>query len=67
MNKIIYTLICGVLLCSLGCRKYVEIPPQNLRILQSTSDYQSLLYYGTIFDQSYSLPIYSGDDAGRLL
>jgi hypothetical protein len=66
MNKIIYTLICGVLLCSIstGCRNYVEIPPENLRILQTTSDYQSLLYYGVVFDPAYTLPIYSGDDAG---
>jgi hypothetical protein len=42
----------------------VEIPPENLRILQTTSDYQSLLYYGVVFDPSYTLPIYSGDDAG---
>jgi hypothetical protein len=64
MKKIIYTLICAVLLCSAGCRKYVEIPPMNLRVLEYTSDYQSLLYYSTLFDPAYSLPIFSGDDGG---
>ena len=66
MNKFIYSiLIAGILFFSTGCRKYVEIPPENVRILKLTSDYQALLYYSTTIDQAYFLPLYSGDDIGN--
>lgn len=65
MNKTLYTtLICSVLFCMSSCRKYVEIPPQNTKVLETTTDYQQLLYYGTLFDPSYYYPVFSGDDAG---
>lgn len=64
MKKILYTLICGVLLCSSACRKYVEIPPENLKVLSATSDYQALLNYGILFEVSYNSPVFSSDEMG---
>lgn len=65
MKKILYiTLVFGVLCCTTACRKYVEIPPEQTRLLKLTSDYQALLYNSTDFDPAYYLPIFSGDDVG---
>ncbi|TCC89954.1 RagB/SusD family nutrient uptake outer membrane protein [Pedobacter hiemivivus] len=64
MKKILYTLICGTVLCCAACRKYVEIPPENLKVLSATSDYQALLNYGITFEVSYSSPVLSSDDMG---
>lgn len=64
MKKIIYTLICGTLLCVSACRKYVEIPPENIKVLNKTSDYQQLLYNGNAFEGLYFYPVYAGDDVG---
>lgn len=65
MKKIIYvTLVLGILCCTTACRKYVEINPEQTRILKLTSDYQSLLYNSSKIQQAYYLPIFSGDDFG---
>src|ERR1700692_4859493 len=65
MKRIRYIILfTGVLLCFTACRKYVEIPPQQSRTLQFTSDYQDLLYNTAIFNLAYYYPIFSGDDAG---
>lgn len=65
MKKIIYTtLIGGVLVCTSACRKYVEIPPEQVKVLSTAADYQQLLYNSTTIDPAYYYPIFSGDDAG---
>jgi len=63
MLKPIYTALIGViLLCTAGCRKYVEIPPVNVKILKQTADFQALLYNSTLLEVSYSNPLYAADD-----
>lgn len=57
-------LIAGVLTGNTACRKYVEIPPSQSKVLSSTSDYQQLLYNSTVVEQAYYYPVFSGDDAG---
>jgi tetratricopeptide (TPR) repeat protein len=53
------------LLISAGaCRKYVEIPPEQVRALKYTSDYQALLNYSITIEPGYSYPVYSADDYG---
>ncbi|MBS7565173.1 RagB/SusD family nutrient uptake outer membrane protein [Mucilaginibacter sp. Bleaf8] len=54
---------CLVLLAS-ACRKYVEIPSQQERVLKRTSDYQSLLYSTTNIEPGYFYPIYAADEVG---
>lgn len=63
MKKLLYAIfISGILCGATACRKYVEIEPENLRVLKLTADYQNLLYNSTVMDLSYFKPIYSGDD-----
>ncbi|MBE9602431.1 RagB/SusD family nutrient uptake outer membrane protein [Pedobacter sp. MC2016-24] len=63
MKKLLYAIFISVILCgATACRKYVEIEPENLRVLKLTADYQNLLYNSTVMDLSYFKPIYSGDD-----
>ncbi|WP_442588809.1 RagB/SusD family nutrient uptake outer membrane protein [Pedobacter sp. AW31-3R] len=65
MQKIIYkVLLCGIIFCAVSCRKYVEIAPENTRVLELTSDYQQLLYNTTTTDRTYFMPLYAGDDMG---
>lgn len=65
MKKFIYTTLTLGILCGLAsCRKFVEIPTENLRVLKLTTDYQQLLYSTTTMDVSYYNPIFSGDDIG---
>jgi hypothetical protein len=65
MKKLIYSmLIGGVLTCTMACRKYVEIPPEQVKVLSTAADYQQLLYNSTTIDPAYYYPIFSGDDAG---
>jgi tetratricopeptide (TPR) repeat protein len=63
MNKLIYILmIGGILMGNAGCRKYVEIPPEQSKVLSTTTDYQQLLYNYNTIEQSYFYPLYSGDE-----
>lgn len=65
MNKLIYTtLILGILSCTTGCRKYVEIPSENLKVLKLTTDYQSLMYNTTTMNYTYLNPAYAASDYG---
>jgi hypothetical protein len=65
MKKFIYSvLILGVLSGTTACRKYVEIQPEQLRVLKLTTDYQGLLYNSTVMDLAYYYPVFSGDDIG---
>lgn len=54
----------AVAIVATGCRKYVEIPQEQQRVLQNTSDYQALLQNSTYFDRTYTYPLYAGDDIG---
>lgn len=64
MKKYIYTLLAMSLLSFSACRKYVEIPPEQTKILSTTEDYKQLMYNSSTTEQSYYYPIFSGDDAG---
>lgn len=65
MNKFIYTtLVFGVLCCTIACRKYVEIPSDNLKVLKLTSDYQQLMYNTTTMNYTYLYPAYAASDYG---
>lgn len=65
MKKLIYTvLLAGALMGNTACRKYVEIPPEQSKVLSNTVDYQDLLYNSSSIEQAYYYPIFSGDDAG---
>ena len=64
MLKYFYTIVISALLLGLaGCRKYVEVDPVNVRILNKTADYQALLYYSTLMETAYTNPIFASDDA----
>lgn len=63
MLKYIYTTLVGLVLFSAtGCRKYVEIPPVNIKVLKQTADYQALLYNSVLLELSYTNPLYASDD-----
>ncbi|CAM4014859.1 SusD family protein [Pedobacter westerhofensis] len=64
MKKRIYILFALGLLSFSACRKYVEIPPEQAKTLTTATDYTQLLYYTTGIEPGYSLPVFSGDDAG---
>ena len=65
MKKLIYTLLIGGALAGISaCRKYVEIPPEQVKILSTAADYQQLLYNSNVIDFGYYYPVYSGDDIG---
>ncbi|EHQ25240.1 RagB/SusD family nutrient uptake outer membrane protein [Mucilaginibacter paludis] len=64
MNKI-KILVFSLLLLSMGaCRKYVEIPPSQVRALKSTNDYQLLLNAGSTIEPGYYYPLFAADDFG---
>ena len=65
MKKLIYTiLIGGILTSTMACRKYVEVPPLQTKLLVNAVDYQQLLQNTTDIDPAYYLPLFSGDDVG---
>jgi len=65
MNKIISTIFISIILLSTsGCRKYVEVDPGQIKILETTAQYQQLLYNSNTMDLSYTYPVFSGDDFG---
>lgn len=66
MKKFIYSLMCILLLCSTACRKYVEVPPENLTLLRTTAQFLQLLNSATMFDPSYYMPLFSADDVGSV-
>jgi hypothetical protein len=46
-----------------ACRKYVEIPPENVRELKYTKDYQALLYNSSgQMEKSPYYPVFAGDE-----
>ena len=55
-------MIGALLLGATGCRKYVEVAPVNIKILEKTADYQALLYNSTLLETSYTNPIFAADD-----
>jgi hypothetical protein len=58
-------MVLACLLVSVGaCRKYVEIPPEQVRALKYTTDYQALLNYSITIEPGYLYPVYSADDYG---
>ncbi len=63
-NLINMALICGAMILSTGCRKYVEIEPEQARELKYFTDYEQLLNNGTAMSPSHQLAIFSGDDCG---
>lgn len=65
MKKLInIALICCILIAATGCRKYVEIEPEQARELKFFTDYEQLLNNGTTISPSHNLAVYSGSDCG---
>ena len=64
MNKYIAIILLIGILSGTSCRKYVEITPEQTKVLTDASDYQSLLYNTTKIEPAYYYPIFSGDDIG---
>lgn len=64
MKKLLVILSIVSLLTAAGCRKYVEIPPEQQRVLSTASDYMLLMNNSFTTEQSYFYPVFSGDDAG---
>lgn len=60
MTRSIYFI--AVVLLLAGCRKYVEIDQIGKRTLTYTKDYRALLDNTSLFEGSFGLAIYSGDD-----
>ncbi|WP_256010619.1 RagB/SusD family nutrient uptake outer membrane protein [Desertivirga xinjiangensis] len=66
MKRYIYKgLMLITVLAHSACRKYVEISPEQIRVLKRTSDFQQLLYNSTTFDPAYYLPVLAADDTGN--
>ncbi|UEG55184.1 RagB/SusD family nutrient uptake outer membrane protein [Mucilaginibacter daejeonensis] len=64
MNNFRILILSCLVFCASACRKYVEIPPEQVRALKYTTDYQALLNYGQTIEPGYSYPIYMADDFG---
>ncbi|MEH3112410.1 RagB/SusD family nutrient uptake outer membrane protein [Pedobacter terrae] len=64
MKKLLFILAITSLIFIAGCRKYVEIAPEQQRVLSTTSDYMMLMNNSFTNEQSYYYPVLSGDDAG---
>ncbi|WP_345952820.1 RagB/SusD family nutrient uptake outer membrane protein [Mucilaginibacter sp. PAMB04168] len=64
MNKVNLLILSCLLLCASACRKYVEIPPESVRALKYTSDYQALLNAGLTIEPGYYYPVLMADDYG---
>jgi hypothetical protein len=65
MKKLInMALICCAVILATGCRKYVEIEPEQARELKFFTDYEQLLNNGTAISPSHHLAVYSGSDCG---
>jgi hypothetical protein len=64
MKKIIYIIFAVGLLSVSACRKYVEIPPEQTKILSNTADYLQLMYNSFEMEKGYFYPVFSGDDVG---
>lgn len=60
-----YLLLIAVTTCCFGlqsCRKYVEVEQYNRRELKYTTDFEYLLNNTTVFGNTYSTPVLTGDD-----
>lgn len=57
-------LVCCAIMLATGCRKYVEIEPEQARELKFVTDYEQLLNNGTAISPSHHLAVYSGSDCG---
>lgn len=64
MNKVKILILSFLLFGATACRKYVEIPPESVRALKNTSDYQLLLNAGSNIEPGYLYPLYMADDFG---
>lgn len=49
---------------TVSCRKYVEIPIEGKRVLETTDDYQALLNNPNTMLRTYTFPLYTSDDMG---
>src|SRR5882757_2219282 len=64
MKHVLYISLACFVLATTACRKYVEIPAENVRELKYTKDYQALLYNGTgLVEKAYYYPVWSSDEA----
>lgn len=66
MNKVKILLLCGLMIAATSCRKYVEIAPEQVRALKTTSDYSLLLNAGLTIEPGYLYPVYMADDFGAV-
>ncbi|WP_295771669.1 RagB/SusD family nutrient uptake outer membrane protein [uncultured Mucilaginibacter sp.] len=64
MSKASLAIIACLLIMVSACRKYVEIPPSQVRALKYTTDYSALLNYGSTIEPGYTYPVYAADDFG---
>lgn len=63
MKKLLYIGIVYALISSASCRKFVEIPAENVRELKYTKDYQGLLLNNSgMIGKTYTYPILSSDE-----
>jgi SusD family. len=63
MKQLLYILTAITVLHTAACRKYVEIPAENIRALKYTRDYQALLNNSYLqLERSYFYPLYASDE-----
>jgi hypothetical protein len=63
MKQLLYILSAMTVISTTACRKYVEIPAENIRALKYTRDYQALLNNSfSQLEKSYYYPLFASDE-----
>lgn len=63
MKQLLYILSVITVISTTACRKYVEIPAENVRVLKYTRDYQALLNNSfSQLEKSYFYPLFASDE-----
>jgi hypothetical protein len=63
MKQLLYILSAITVLSTTACRKYVEIPAENIRALKYTRDYQALLNNSYLqLERTYFYPLFASDE-----
>lgn len=63
MKQLLYILSAMTVISTTACRKYVEIPAENVRELKNTRDYQALLNNSFAqLEKSYFYPLFASDE-----
>ncbi len=63
MKQLLYISLAGLVLGTTACRKFVEIPAENVRELKYTKDYVALLNNSSqLIEKAYYYPVWASDE-----